>query len=178
VPYDHDWPRQFESERRVLQRLLAPWLAGGVQHVGSTAVPGLSGKPTIDMIAGVSDLNQARAAGPPLQGAGYLPGVHRPAEALWFYRTTGPQVWDHTHHLHLTEVDSDLWRERLAFRDALRADAALRAQYQTMKQQMAAARRPDTPAYLAAHKRAFVAAVLATAGITLPPRPTPPTPQT
>jgi len=62
VPYDPDWPRQFEEERALLKGVLAPWLQAGVHHVGSTAVPRLSAKPTIDMIAGVRDLEEARAA--------------------------------------------------------------------------------------------------------------------
>jgi GrpB-like predicted nucleotidyltransferase (UPF0157 family) len=44
-----------------------PWLEGGTHHVGSTAVPGLAAKPTIDMVAGVRDLEEARAAFEPLR---------------------------------------------------------------------------------------------------------------
>lgn len=41
--------------RRRLARLLAPWLADGVEHVGSTAVPGLAAKPVIDLMVSVAD---------------------------------------------------------------------------------------------------------------------------
>ena len=51
VPYDPDWPRRFEQERDRLTAALAPWLDGGIHHVGSTAVPGLAAKPVIDMRA-------------------------------------------------------------------------------------------------------------------------------
>jgi GrpB-like predicted nucleotidyltransferase (UPF0157 family) len=71
-----------------------------------------------------------------------------------------------THSLHLTEADSDLWRERLAFRDALRANPALAAEYQALKLQLAQEHREDVAAYTAG-KRAFVARVLASAGIQL-----------
>ena len=70
-----------------------------------------------------------------------------------------------THHLHLTEPGSDLWRERLAFRDALRSDPALPDEYRALKLQLADAH--DNIAGYTADKREFVAQVLASAGITL-----------
>ena len=69
-----------------------------------------------------------------------------------------------THGLHLTEPGSDLWRERLAFRDALRADPTLTGEYEALKLRLAEQHREDVGAYTAG-KRAFVADVLAGAGI-------------
>ena len=77
-PYDPDWARSFEAERALLERVLAPWLEGGVEHVGSTAVPGIAAKPIVDMVAGVRDLDEARAAYEPLHEVGYLDEPHRP----------------------------------------------------------------------------------------------------
>ena len=82
----------------------------------------------------------------------------RPGDGGW---------WEQTHHLHLTEPGSDLWRERLAFRDALRADPALAAEYERWKVAHAAQTRrprPRTP-----KPRPLVAGVLARAGIELGP---------
>jgi GrpB-like predicted nucleotidyltransferase (UPF0157 family) len=42
----------FEEERQALVRTLAPWLAGPVEHIGSTAIPGLAAKPVVDIMAG------------------------------------------------------------------------------------------------------------------------------
>jgi GrpB-like predicted nucleotidyltransferase (UPF0157 family) len=80
VPYDPDWPRRFEVERAVLERVLAPWLEGGIHHIGSTAVAGLAAKPIIDMLAGVRDLEEARAAFDPLREHSYVFAPHRPRE--------------------------------------------------------------------------------------------------
>jgi GrpB-like predicted nucleotidyltransferase (UPF0157 family) len=166
VPSDPEWPVRFEQERTDLERLLVPWLSAGVHHIGSTSVPGLAAKPVIDMIAGVRDLAAAEAAVPLLAARSYVHAFHRP-RALWFHKGT---AGEQTHALHLTEPGSDLWQERFAFRDALRADPELRAEYQQLKRELAAAHPNDGPAYTAG-KRAFVARVLATAGITLgPPR--------
>jgi GrpB-like predicted nucleotidyltransferase (UPF0157 family) len=66
-------------------------------------------------------------------------------------------------------VAGDLWRERLAFRDALRGDRALAAEYEELKLRLAREHANDPRAYVAG-KRAFVARVLGTVGITLRPR--------
>lgn len=170
LAYDPEWPRRFEAERAELERLLAPWLTGGVHHIGSTAIPGLSAKPIIDMMAGVANLEAAQAAIPVLErrigdGPSYRHAPHRP-DALWFHKPQSDAHVERTHHLHLTEQGSALWRERLTFRDALRADTALRDEYQALKLRLANAHAEDIKAYTA-DKRAFVARVLAMHAVTL-----------
>lgn len=172
VAYDPDWPRRFDEERALLERVLARWLSGGVHHIGSTAVPGLAAKPIIDMIAGVADLDEARAAFPVLAEHGYVYSPHRP-RAHRFAKPPSPHWYECTHALHLTEPGSDLWRERLAFRDVLRADPALREEYQALKLCLARTHDVDDIAGYTADKRDFVARVLAGAGITLAPREAP-----
>lgn len=56
VPYSDAWPGQFEQERLALEEALGE-VASSVEHIGSTAVPGLSSKPTIDLLV-VVDLLQ------------------------------------------------------------------------------------------------------------------------
>lgn len=87
-------------------------------------MPGLAAKPIIDIVAGVQDPAGAAPAIRVLAEHGYVHAPHRP-RACWFYRTATRSA-EHTHHLHLTEPGSDLWRERLAFRDAMRGNPALR----------------------------------------------------
>jgi GrpB-like predicted nucleotidyltransferase (UPF0157 family) len=99
---------------------------------------------------------------------GYVHAEHRP-RALYFYRRATGDPGVDTHHLHLTEPGSDLWRERLAFRDALRADPELVGAYRDLKRRLADEHPGDLSAYTAG-KRDFVATVLAGAGIELPPR--------
>lgn len=165
VPYSAQWPASFDDEATRLTSALQPWMAGGVHHIGSTAVPGLDAKPILDMIAGVDDLDAARAARPVLAELGYRHADHRPQEALWFYKQSGDDDGARTHQLHLTRVDSALWRERLTFRDALRADPGLRTEYQALKRRLAS--QSDHLADYTAGKREFVATVLGRAGIRL-----------
>jgi GrpB-like predicted nucleotidyltransferase (UPF0157 family) len=166
VSYNSKWPLRFDEERRLLAPVLAPWLEGGIHHVGSTAIPGVSAKPIIDMIAGVRDLEAARAAFEPLAALSYHPGKHRPDEAHWFGK---PSLAARTHHLHLTVPGSALWRERLAFRDSLRADPKLASDYEELKLQLATEHPDDIVAYTHG-KTAFIARVLAQAGIELRPK--------
>jgi GrpB-like predicted nucleotidyltransferase (UPF0157 family) len=163
VPYDPEWQRVFENERQVLEHTLAPWLKDGIHHVGSTAVPGLAAKPIIDMVAGVRDFEEARAAFEPLREESYVHAPHRPGIAHHFAK---PSASEARYGLHLTEPGSDLWRERLAFRDALRRDTALAREYEALKLRLAREHGDDAAAYTAG-KRAFVARILANVGETL-----------
>jgi GrpB-like predicted nucleotidyltransferase (UPF0157 family) len=165
-PYDPAWPRRFAAERRALEAALAPWLDGEIEHVGSTAVHGLAAKPVIDMIAPVRELEASRAAFDSLATLGYGYREHRP-EAHAFARPAGAPWWEATHGLHLTERGSDIWLERLAFRDALRADPELAAEYQAWKERHATAAGAEGP--YDARKFEFVARVLSDAGIELKP---------
>jgi GrpB-like predicted nucleotidyltransferase (UPF0157 family) len=122
-------------------------------------------KPIIDMLAGVRDLEAAREAFDPLREHSYLFAPHRPDEAPHFSKPS-LQLSEQTHGLHLTEPGSDIWRERLAFRDALRDDPALVAEYEALKLRLAQEHGADIAAYTGG-KRAFVARVLASRGIHL-----------
>lgn len=165
VPYDPEWPRRFEAERALLERVLAPWLDEGIHHVGSTAIPGIAAKPVIDMIAGVRDFEEARAAFEPVCEHSYVHTPHRPGIAHHFSKPS-PRLPETQYGLHLTEPGSDLWRERLAFRDALRNNPALVAEYEELKLRLAEDYRVDLGAYTAG-KRDFVIRVLANLGIQL-----------
>lgn len=160
VPYDPAWPALFEAERGLLRPALAPWLAGDIEHVGSTAVPGLAAKPVIDIMAPVHSLAAATPAIPAAAPLGYLHHPYRAEVMHWFCK---PSPTVRTHHLHLVPQGSALWRERLAFRDALRRSAALRAEYAALKRGLAERFPFDRDAYTEA-KTPFVQRVLATLG--------------
>ena len=157
APPDPQWPAQFAAERDAIAAALAPWLAGAPEHIGSTAVPGLPAKPIIDIMAPVVSLDASRAAIAAAASLQYAYFAYQADRMHWFCK---PGPVNRTHHLHLVPVGSALWRERLAFRDALRADTALRDAYADLKRRLAAAHPQDREAYTDA-KGPFVAAVLA-----------------
>jgi GrpB-like predicted nucleotidyltransferase (UPF0157 family) len=157
--YDPAWPERFAEQRGVVERILEPWLAAPVEHVGSTSVPDLPAKPVVDMLAGVRDLEESRPCIDLLSADGWLWAPYREDVEHWFCR---PSVEHRTHHLHVVEHGGELWNDMLAFRDALRADDDLRDRYAALKRDLAAQHRDDRNAYTEA-KSTFVAAALATA---------------
>jgi GrpB-like predicted nucleotidyltransferase (UPF0157 family) len=155
-PYDSAWPNRFESERLWLAPVLAPWLVGPIEHTGSTAVPGLPTKPVIDIMAGVRDLPSSRPAIEALRPLSYYYFEYRADVMHWFCKPSG---LERSHHLHLVPFDSSLWRDRLAFRDRLRVDAATRWAYAELKLALASKHRNDREAYTDA-KTDFIRSVL------------------
>src|SRR5260221_13827892 len=119
--YNPAWPAMFERERANLHAALGS-LVVRIEHVGSTAVPGLAAKPIIDLLVGVRSLTQARCRGiESLQDLGY---TYLPEYQSWlpdelFFRKGIPGPW--THHAHLMEPFNPGWERRLLFRDYLRA---------------------------------------------------------
>lgn len=155
-PYDPSWPEKFAAERRVLEAVLARWLSGPIEHVGSTAVPGLAAKPIIDIMAAVRDLPSSRPAIEALMGHGYCYSDYKPDVMHWFCK---PSELERTHHLHLVPFGSALWHERLAFRDRLRRDDAARDAYSRLKLELASRYRNDREAYTEA-KSDFVQSIV------------------
>lgn len=128
--YQREWPVLFEREKSVLLDRLGPWLHGPIEHVGSTAVPGLKAKPIIDIMAGVKDLDSSVGAIDVLQRGGYCYYPYKADVMHWFCKPT-PEY--RTHHLHLVPYDSTLWRERIKFRDILRSNEKVAEEYEQLK---------------------------------------------
>jgi GrpB-like predicted nucleotidyltransferase (UPF0157 family) len=157
-PYDASWPQAFEVERDRLLSLFPSDLVD-VQHIGSTAVPGLSAKPVIDILAGVRSIAVAERLSLPLCQSGYTTSAEfneSLSDRKWFMRWTNGH---RTHHLHLVVHDSPVWHERLKFRDALRSGPDLAAKYAALKIHLAGTYPDDREAYTDA-KAEFVHAIV------------------
>ncbi len=157
VPYDPAWPGRFDRERELLLELLDGQVVGGIHHVGSTAVSGLAAKPTIDIMAGVADLQTARACFAPLSRGGYQHAPYRPQEMHWFCK---PDPLRRDFHLHLVPHRSRRFEQTLAFREALRSDPRCAAEYEALKRRLAARFTDDRESYTAA-KAGFILAASA-----------------
>ena len=155
VPYDPAWPRLFEEERTALIDAIGPWLAGAVEHVGSTAIPGLAAKPVIDIMAGVATLAASRPALEAAARLGYCYFPYRPETEHWFCK---PSPAFRTHHLHLMPVGGAEWSGTIAFRDYLRAHPEIAAEYAELKGRLARQYRHDREAYTQA-KGPFISRV-------------------
>ena len=161
VEYHPIWPALFDTERRLLEVALAPWLAGPVEHIGSTSVPGLPAKPVIDIMAPVHSLAESADAIAAASTLDYLYYPYKPVQMHWFCK---PSPAHRTHHLHLVPLGSAHWQQRLAFRDALRHSTELTERYAALKRQLAVQYRHDREGYTEA-KGPFISQVLASLGL-------------
>jgi GrpB-like predicted nucleotidyltransferase (UPF0157 family) len=155
--YDDRWPGEFLRESKELRSILGE-LVVAIEHVGSTAVPGLAAKPVIDIA--ISFRNGAGMAEGTLRlhAAGYEGGGHMGDEGGIVF-AKGPES-RRTHFLHLVEAGTDQWHRWLCFRDALRADQVTRDAYAALKRSLAARFPLDRPSYLAG-KAEFILATIA-----------------
>lgn len=132
VEYDPEWARRFEEEKaRILNSIGDKIVA--VEHHGSTAVPGLSAKPTIDILIALRHLDDAKECIEPLKELGY---EYRPLEETLTpgtrYFRKGPSGAS-THHIRIVEMDTDLWKQYLLFRDYLRTHPDEAERYYELK---------------------------------------------
>jgi GrpB-like predicted nucleotidyltransferase (UPF0157 family) len=139
VDYDPGWPARFECERARIATALGA-LARSIEHIGSTAVPGLAAKPIIDVLVELGDPDDERAYAPPLEAAGYRLRVREPRHRM--FRTPARDV-----HVHVWPSGSAEAAEYLQLRDWLRADAGDRERYARVKRALAGRCWPDANYY-------------------------------
>ncbi len=154
VDYDPSWPARFELERDRVQRALGA-LAHRIEHIGSTAVPGLAAKPIIDLLVTVTDPDDDVTTVPALESAGYQLRVREPGHRM--FRTPARDV--HV-HVHVWRDSDPEVRRYLRFRDQLRRSPQDRVAYQRLKQELAMRDWTDMNDYADA-KGPFIAALLA-----------------
>ena len=154
VAPDPRWPVWFGEESLPVRDALGKSLHG-LEHIGSTSVPGLGGKPTVDMLAGVAGRNEATAALPVLASIGYTDVTPQPEDPDWYYCIGKDGGGTRRFHLHLARHASGFWQRHVAFRDFLRAHAATADEYFELKQSLAARCRDERMKYNAA-KTGFI----------------------
>ena len=160
---DPRWPARAEQERHPLERALGRWLLGRVEHIGSTAVPGLPAKPVLDLQAPVADLGCADEVAAALEPLGWHlvpPELDGRAWRRLFVKVVDGR---RAAHLHVLARDGSERQQHLDFRDALRADPALAAAYGDLKIELARRHADDREAYTEG-KHAFVREGLASSG--------------
>lgn len=132
VRSDPAWPRLFEAEAERVRRILGD-RARLVEHVGSTAVPGLAAKPIIDIVLVVPDSGDEQSYLPQLEAAGYKLKLREPD---WYEHRLfeGP---DTDINLHVFSRGCEEIEHMIRFRDRLRHSAAARERYAEVKLELA-----------------------------------------
>ncbi len=152
VPHDVSWAGLFDAERRRIADALGS-SALQIEHIGSTAVPGLAAKPIIDVLVTVERIADDAAYSPALVGAGYRLRTREPGHRM--FRTPDLGV-----HVHVLQRDDDAATAYLDLRDRLRASETARAQYTAVKHAVIATGVTDMNAYSEA-KSDVIAAIRA-----------------
>ena len=178
VDYDPAWPEVFAAEAARLRPFFPPGCIKRLEHVGSTAVPGLAAKPVVDILIGVDDIDLVRfEVAPRMEAAGY-DYFWRPTSGddtgpfyPWFIGrdAAGRRV----SHLHVAPPDMTGQWERVAFRDHLRSHPEVAAEYAALKRELAARLGGDREAYTEA-KTEFILRITAEALAARPPAPAAP----
>jgi GrpB-like predicted nucleotidyltransferase (UPF0157 family) len=154
--YDPSWPAAFHRESiRLLDA--AEGLLVGIEHIGSTSVPGLGAKPTIDMLGEIDqvELDSAPLA-PILNSLGYLDRSAEFTDRLLF--SSGPSG-RRTHNLHIVPRGTASMRNEILFRDRLRRDPRAASQYEALKHTLASKTYQDPHGYSRA-KSEFVVTII------------------
>jgi len=147
--YSDEWPKLFDLERsQLIETLKDPSTL--IEHIGSTAVEGLSAKPVIDIIIGLPDFRIANDYIKKISGLGYE-YISRfedvmPYRRFFIKESSGIR----THHIHMVEAGSEFWFRHLAFRDYLSANENTRNEYQVLKKKLSEKEWKDGNEYNAA----------------------------
>jgi GrpB-like predicted nucleotidyltransferase (UPF0157 family) len=147
VPYDPCWPELFEEERARIEQAIGPWVKE-IEHVGSTAVPGLAAKPIIDIMVGVRSLEDTPILVERLSGIGYryVPELERVFPLRRYFQKL--REGRRTHQIHLVErSNSEWWDRHVLFRDYLREHPEVAEEYARLKRALAGRFHEDREAY-------------------------------
>lgn len=154
--YDLKWPRLFSQIEQELREQVGA-LALAIEHVGSTSVPGLAAKPIIDIELIIASAYQFPSVKERLEHFGY---IHRGPCGVPDREAFRCVIDLPAHHLYVCQTGARPLREHLCFRDALRQNPGLAAEYAALKRALAEQYRHDRDAYTEA-KTGFIRSVLA-----------------
>lgn len=144
--YDPTWPEQYELARRDLEGAVGE-LVVAIHHIGSTSVPGLVAKPTIDIALVVSSIDVFITRVNAVEALGY---EYRPTAMFDEHHLFLRRIEDEerTHHLHVVSTSCSELDDWLEFRDLLRRDPQAARRYGELKRAMAERHYTDRGAYV------------------------------
>lgn len=158
-PYSDQWPLQFNELQSLLSKHLKELIIG-IEHVGSTSVPGLAAKPVIDLDIIIKDKSRFEEIVAILNTLGYTHEGERGIPGREAFR--GPLY--PAHHLYVCLEDSTGLKNHLLFRNYLRSHPEKAKEYGEIKKQLAAQYPDDIDLYVE-KKTVFITAVLKETGL-------------
>jgi GrpB-like predicted nucleotidyltransferase (UPF0157 family) len=152
--YDESWSGLFVEESENLKRVMGDLIVS-LEHIGSTAIPGLLAKPVIDIMMSVRFQREPLVYSGRLLELGYHHMGHEDEPSRIFFWKVRPR----THHLHVVEHGGTAYLEHLTLRDTLRKDSEAMREYAKLKKCLAVQYRNDRDEYCAS-KQSFIRKVL------------------
>ncbi|PIR78494.1 MAG: hypothetical protein COU28_01320 [Candidatus Magasanikbacteria bacterium CG10_big_fil_rev_8_21_14_0_10_36_16] len=147
-----EWKNLFEIEKKLLMGIFGD-LVLRIEHIGSTAIPGVPAKPIIDIRLAVNSIDDEyiKQFVEPLEKLGYY-YMHKFDDRHFFAK--GPEE-KRTHHLSIVEYGSDSWKDSILFRDYLINNDSACGKYSKLKVDLAKKFANDRPSYTKA-KEEFI----------------------
>jgi GrpB-like predicted nucleotidyltransferase (UPF0157 family) len=150
VPHNPKWAELFEEEKQLLIKTFGDTILA-IEHIGSTAIPGIPAKPIIDINVGVESLDAARNMKEKFEKLGYehrpfVPGKTKDDLKWQELYVKGPEA-RRTHHVHVTVLGNNYWKNDLLFRDFLRKNPERAKQYANLKEALAQKHADDRGTY-------------------------------
>jgi GrpB-like predicted nucleotidyltransferase (UPF0157 family) len=137
APYEAGWARLYEEEKARLQAAVGDQVLD-IQHVGSTAIPGIVAKPIIDIAIAVASFEAAYVCVAPIEALGYEYRGEHGIPRRHYFVLRDPDSGKTLVHVHVRERDGPGWEKQILFRDYMRAHPQATAEYAALKQDLAA----------------------------------------
>jgi GrpB-like predicted nucleotidyltransferase (UPF0157 family) len=154
--YTDEWSRSFVEERDRICAALGQIILA-IEHVGSTAIPGLCAKPVVDIAIGIEDLEIGRQCIWPLAQLGYEYKGDAGIAGQHFFAKGPPE--NRTHYVHVEPLNGVLWHNHILFRDYLRVHSEVALSYGQLKRTLAEQYKKDRDTYTA-EKNPFIENVI------------------
>jgi len=131
-----EWSALFKKEKDLIMDIVIIKNIS-VEHIGSTSIPGIKAKSTIDILVGVQTLEEAMKIIPDFEKIGYeyVPEFEEQIPERRYLRKG--EKGRRSHHLHMVEIKSDFWLKHLLFRDYLRNNKEKAKEYEKLKVNLA-----------------------------------------
>ena len=156
LSYKPGWKRLYKKEEELLRSSIGKYIED-IQHIGSTAIPGVKAKPIIDIAIGVKSLEVGEKCIKPLEKLGYEYRQDAGLKGRHFFAKGGKK--NRTHYIHIEKINSQFWKNHILFRNYLRKHKKAVKEYNELKEKLAEKYRDDRDAYTV-EKAIFIQKIL------------------
>ena len=134
IEHQEEWNKIFNLDKDIILQILGNSVVD-IQHVGSTAIPGISAKPIIDILVGLKNIFEAEHFISKFEEKSYEFRPNASTQDRILYIKGGENF--RTHHIHVVQYDSNEWNRMIRFRDYLRENSNVALEYKELKEELA-----------------------------------------